>query len=229
MPTRNARRRARTRRQLTDAARTLIAEKGVAALRIAEITERADVALGSFYNHFDSKEELVAEVVSDAIQAISEVMVARMANITDPAEAVSFAARHFVLLATDNPEFASLLVNLDQADAQFEQAVLPYARQALDRGIQVGRFDVAEPRVALTGIVGGTLAVMRAILDGRFPKGTDSLHAEAVLRGIGVGLDDAREIAHRPLATLDNLEAPPRARGAQKHGVRGHVADHTGA
>jgi AcrR family transcriptional regulator len=203
-PTRGARRRARTRRRLTDAARALIAQKGVAALRISEITERADVALGSFYNHFESKEELVEEVVSDAIQALSEAMVERMASIEDPAEGVSFATRHFVLLATDNPELASLLVNLDQADAQFERAVLPYALQALDRGIAAGRFDVADPRVALTGIVGGTLAVMRAILDGRSRGDADVLHAEAVLRGIGLALGDAHDIARRPLPALES-------------------------
>ena len=212
-PTRSARRRARTRQRLTDAARALIAQKGVAGLRISEITERADVALGSFYNHFESKEELVEEVVSDAIQALSEAMVARMASIEDPAEAVSFATRHFVLLATDNPELASLLVNLDQADAQFERAVLPYALQALDRGIEAGRFEITEPRVALTGIVGGTLAVMRAILDGRYREAADVLHAEAVLRGVGLGLDDAHEIARRPLGTLDSLGPPLRTAG----------------
>jgi AcrR family transcriptional regulator len=212
-PTRGARRRARTRQRLTDAARALIAQKGVAALRISEITEGADVALGSFYNHFESKEELVEEVVSDAIQALSEAMVARMASIEDPAEAVSFATRHFVLLATDNPELASLLVNLDQADAQFERAVLPFALQALDRGIAAGRFNVAEPRVALTGIVGGTLAVMRAILDGRSRGDADVLHAEAVLRAVGLALDEAHGIARRPLPALDTPSSQPRAAG----------------
>jgi AcrR family transcriptional regulator len=213
-PTRGARRRARTRQRLTDAARTLIAQKGVAALRISEITEGADVALGSFYNHFDSKEQLVEEVVADAIQALSAAMVERMVSIEDPAEAVSFATRHFVLLATDNPELASLLVNLDQADAQFERAVLPYALEALDRGIAAGRFEIADPRVALTGIVGGTLAVMRAILDGRSRADADVLHAEAVLRGVGLALGDAHDIACRPLPAIERSAPELRAAGA---------------
>jgi AcrR family transcriptional regulator len=215
-PTRSDRRRARTRQRLTDSARGLIAEKGVAALRISEITERADVALGSFYNHFESKEELVEEVVSDAIQALSEAMVARMASIEDPAEAVSFATRRFVLLASDNRELASLLVNLNQADAQFERAVLPYALQALDRGMAAGRFDIADTSVALTGIVGGTIAVMRAILDGRYHENADVLHAEAVLRGIGLELADAHEIATRPLPGLDDREPRLRAAGSSE-------------
>ena len=201
-PTRTDRRRAQTRQRLTDAARGLIAEKGVEGLRIQEITERADVALGSFYNHFDSKDELVEEVVADTIKALAEAMVAPMGALDDPAEAVSFATRSFVRLTEDNRELASLLVNLDRADAQFEMAVQPIALAALERGIRAGRFEVADNHVALTGIVGGTLAVMRAILDGRYTPEVDVLHAQTVLRSIGLSPADAREVAGRGLARV---------------------------
>lgn len=202
-PNRSDRRRAQTRQKLADAARELIAERGVAGLRIAEITERADVALGSFYNHFESKEELVEEVVADTIKALAEAMVAPMQALEDPAEAVSFATRSFVRLTEENRELASLLVNLDRADARFEMAVQPIALGALDRGIAAGRFEVVNTHVALTGVVGGTLAVMRAILDGRYSPEIDVLHAQAVLRGIGLSPEDAREVATRELPSVE--------------------------
>jgi AcrR family transcriptional regulator len=200
--TRTERRRARTRASLVEAARTLIADKGVEGLRISEITERADVALGSFYNHFESKDELVEEVVADTIEAMAEAIEETMATLTDPAEAVSFATRAYVLIAWENRELASLLVNLDRADAQFERAVLPIALGALDRGAAAGRFHIADSHLALIGIIGGTLAVMRAILDGRYAAGADVLHAEAVLRSVGLDLDDARDVACRQLPEL---------------------------
>src|SRR3984957_3293545 len=90
---RGSRRAARTRQKLTDAATVLIAEKGVSGLRIQEITDRADVALGSFYNHFKTKEELVEAVVADTIGIRAARIVALMGTIDDPAEAVSFACR----------------------------------------------------------------------------------------------------------------------------------------
>ncbi|HEX4110783.1 MAG TPA: helix-turn-helix domain-containing protein [Solirubrobacteraceae bacterium] len=201
--TRSARQRARTRRKLTDAARTLIAEKGVEGLRISEITERADVALGSFYNHFESKDDLVAEVVADTIEAMAEAIEATMAGLEDPAEAVSFAARSYVRLVAENAELASLLVNLDRADAQFERAVLPYALGAISRGIDAGRFQVADPHLALIAIIGSTLAVMRAILDGRYEGDVDTLHAEGVLRAVGLTPEDAHAVATRELPALD--------------------------
>jgi AcrR family transcriptional regulator len=61
----------RTRRRLLDAGRTLIAERGEGGLRIAEITERAGVALGSFQNHFASKEELVEAVIVETVQTLA--------------------------------------------------------------------------------------------------------------------------------------------------------------
>jgi AcrR family transcriptional regulator len=202
-PSRSARRRAQTKQKLTEAARGLIAEKGVAGLRISEITERADVALGSFYNHFQSKEELVEEVVADTIEALAEAMIEPMSRLSDPAEAVSYATRMFVRLTRENQELAWLLINLDGADAEFERAVLPVALGALDRGIAAGRFDIADTHIALTGIVGGTLAVMRAILDGRYSDPAEILHAEAVLRSLGLDPEDAREVANRELLQLE--------------------------
>ena len=52
------RRKARTRQALIDAAVRLIAEGRGDRASIAEITEEADIGFGSFYNHFDSKEQL---------------------------------------------------------------------------------------------------------------------------------------------------------------------------
>jgi AcrR family transcriptional regulator len=184
---------------LTEAASVLIAEKGVSGLRISEITERADVALGSFYNHFESKEDLVKAVVADTIGARTRTIVAEMASLEDPADVVSFACRRVVRIAYEDPELAWLFVNLERADALFETLVLPYAVETLDRGVASGRFDVTETHIALTGIVGSALAVMRAILDGRYGPDADVVFTEGVLRSVGLDRAEAREVATREL------------------------------
>ena len=195
--TRTDRRRERTRGKLTDATRELIAEKGVSGLRIQEITERADVALGSFYNHFDSKEAVVEAVIAESLQGITETLAA--APLEDAAELVSVAVRRFVGLAYSDPEFASLVVHLNHADSLFGVAVHPAARTAVQRGITERRLDVPDVEVAVTGILGGALAVMRAIVDGRLGKNAEKAYAEAALRSLGVSPADAAEIVNRPL------------------------------
>ncbi|WP_320671849.1 TetR/AcrR family transcriptional regulator [Patulibacter defluvii] len=199
---RSDRRRERTRGRLVVAGRELIAEKGVAGLRISEITEAADVALGSFYNHFKSKEELVEAIVSESLEALAAAVVDEAPADADPAILVSVANRRFVRLAYDDPEFARLLVNLSHADALFAAATHPFGRIALDRGVASGRFEISDVDVTLTVLVGGALTLMRSLLEGHHGPDADRPHAETVLRAIGVPTDEAREISRRPLAPM---------------------------
>ncbi|MEV0464928.1 helix-turn-helix domain-containing protein [Nocardia tengchongensis] len=85
------RRRERTRNTLLAAARKFLAE-GRSAVSIQEITDEADVGFGSFYNHFESKEQLFDEAVRSALQVYSELRDSIVALYDDPAEifAVSF-------------------------------------------------------------------------------------------------------------------------------------------
>jgi AcrR family transcriptional regulator len=62
------RRKARTRQALIDAAVRLIAEGRGDRASIAEITEEADIGFGSFYNHFDSKEELFQTASQEVLE-----------------------------------------------------------------------------------------------------------------------------------------------------------------
>ena len=206
-PTRGTRRRARTRQKLTDAASVLIAEKGVAGLRIQEITERADVALGSFYNHFKTKEELVEAVVTDTIDVRARGIVSRMGSIDDPAEAVSFACRRVVGIAYEDPELAWLFVNLDRADALFETIVMSAALGVLDEGVLRGRLTATDTHLALTVMVGGALAVVRGILDGRYGPGAGELFAESTLRSLGLDGSEAHALATLPLDQAPALAA----------------------
>lgn len=52
-----------TRDQIFDAALMLLSERGFNACSVQDITAQAGVPKGSFYNHFDSKEALGAEIV----------------------------------------------------------------------------------------------------------------------------------------------------------------------
>ena len=55
----------RSRTALLDAARRLFQEKGYANTRIADITQEASMALGSFYTYFDNKEALLEQFAQD--------------------------------------------------------------------------------------------------------------------------------------------------------------------
>jgi AcrR family transcriptional regulator len=201
-PTRGDRQRERTRRKLLDAGRTLIAERGVAGLRIQEITERADVALGSFYNHFTTKEALVEAVISESLTDLAAATMTSVRHVVDPAEVVASSCLRIIRLAFDDPDFARLVVNLGHADSLFGTAMHPYARIAVERGLATGRFAVVDIEVTLTAIIGGAFGLIRGILDGRHGRGAEEAFTQHVLTSLGLTPSDAAAVSGSVAATI---------------------------
>jgi AcrR family transcriptional regulator len=192
--TRTERQRLRTRRLLLDAGRTLIAAKGVAGLRIQDITNEADIALGGFYNYFSSKEELLEAVMTESLSELALTTVADGVDDADPAKVVALANLRVIRLAYEEPGFARLIVNIGHAEALFGEAVHAPARIAVERGIETGRFTVADIEVLLTSVIGGAFALIREILGGRHGAQADQAFARHVLASLGVQPDEAESV-----------------------------------
>src|SRR5512142_3388523 len=80
------RRKAHTRRALIDAAVRLIAEGRGDRASIQEITETADIGFGSFYNHFESKEQLFQTAAEETLERWGVMIDRACADVEDPAE-----------------------------------------------------------------------------------------------------------------------------------------------
>jgi AcrR family transcriptional regulator len=184
------------------AASALFASKGVESTRINEITEAADVGFGSFYNHFDSKDAIVQAVLAEVLAAQGSAIDTLAAGLEDPAEVVSVAHRYVVRLAGSAPDWAWQLIRLDVSHNVMLEALGPFARRDLARGIAAGRLRVADKRIALFAAGGALLAVMRAVLDGQASTQAERRHAEGILRLFGLSVEDAAEVAARPMPVL---------------------------
>jgi AcrR family transcriptional regulator len=193
-----ARRREEARARLVAAAAAIIVEKGTEGLRLREIAERADVGFGSFYHHFDSKEDLVGAVVRHTVESLSAPVITQSAAVTDPAEAAAISHRWFIRLAMTDPHTAQLIVNLERADVMLELAVDRDAKEMLQRGTDTGRFRPMDVETTLAFVVGATISVMRGVLEGRLDSDADITSAEAFLGVLGVDPTEAAEIARRP-------------------------------
>lgn len=80
---RQQRRTKKTRQKLLMAAREVFAEKGLDLTRIDEITERADVGKGTFYYYFQSKEELINELIHGMLDELTAAIDEKCKGITD--------------------------------------------------------------------------------------------------------------------------------------------------
>jgi AcrR family transcriptional regulator len=194
-PNRTGRRRAETRARLLGAARQLFAEKGVGATRLGEISERADVATGSLYNHFADKEEIVLTVLAETAEEQGRLVDELTAEIDDPAAVVAFAHRHFVRLAAAEPNFGPLVIRLDASHGLMQQALGPRALRDIQAGIDSGRFEVDDALGAVYITGGALLGAITGVLDHEVGDDFDQVHAEAVLRMLGLSCAEAREVA----------------------------------
>lgn len=69
-----------TRRHILDVASTQFRESGIAAVGLAGIMSEAGLTNGAFYTHFASKEDLVREVLNDALTRREERHKANLEN-----------------------------------------------------------------------------------------------------------------------------------------------------
>ena len=108
-PSRMDRRKARTRAALVRAAQSVAA--GTPDVPVLEITQAADVGLGSFYNHFDSKEELFRAAVDDALDLFGAVLDELTAGLDDPAHVFAQGFRLIGRLHRARPELSRVLLS----------------------------------------------------------------------------------------------------------------------
>jgi AcrR family transcriptional regulator len=200
--TRLSRRMARTRADLIAAARALIAEHGVDALRIADITDRANVGFGSFYTYFQTKDEIVEAILADTITGLAESVITMAGQLIDPAEQMSVAIRRIIRIAYDDPELASVLVSLNRAEARFETMILPQARRVLENGVATHRFTIDDLPTVLTMAIAASLGVITGIVEHRLGDTADITCAQTLLHTVGLDRDEARRIANHPLPQL---------------------------
>lgn len=200
---RRERRKLEARGRLVAATRQMIADQGPADLKIAEIAKAADVAFGTFYNHFESKDAIVEEVLAEVLAGAATSIGSFALEFDDPAETASFSYRRFVLFAREEPELAAVLTKFSGADELFAESVLPYARKTLERGQQTGRFQLDDVDLTLISVIAMAFATMKAVLAGRVSEQADVIGAEMMLRGFGLDAAQAQEIARRPLPALN--------------------------
>lgn len=197
-------RKARTRAALVCAAQRLLAE-GRTDVAVLEITELADVGVGSFYNHFDSKEELFRAAVEEALEWWGDAMDRLTADVDDPAVAYAQSFRMTGRLHRRFPELSRVLLHRGLEVAFAEHGLAPRALRDIRTAAAAGRFEVEDLDLALTMTVSAQLA-LGALLHAqpdRDPARSSDLVVRGLLRHFGVAAEEAERICSLDLPDLD--------------------------
>lgn len=194
------RRKQRTRSALIRAAQGVIAAGRLTA-PILEITQAADVGMGSFYNHFATKEELFEAAVMDVLDRYGEALDAVTAQLRDPAEIFASSFRLTGRFFRRRPQESAILLANWQAVLASERGLAPRALRDITAAAAAGRFTVDDPERGLA-TAGGLLMGLGMFLTAnpdRDPDRTTDAVAEDLLRLFGMSARDAHEICTRPL------------------------------
>jgi AcrR family transcriptional regulator len=199
------RRKARTRQALIDAAVRLIAEGRGDRASIQEITEEADIGFGSFYNHFDGKEQLFQTASEEVLERWGQMIDEATAGITDPAELFAVGLRISGRLGWTHPDIAGFLIGAGLDALDIPVGLAPRALRDIEAGQAAGRFTVPDAEIALSAVAGGLLGLLRICQrhPGRVDEAAVDQLAEAELRLLGVPADEAARLAATPLPAIE--------------------------
>ncbi len=205
-PNRLERRKARTRAALVSAAQSFLAA-GKPNVPILEITQAADVGMGSFYNHFESREDLFRAAIEEALDRHGSTLDVLTEGMDDPAQIFAQSFRLTGRLHRKNPTLSKVLLHHGLALVSSAKGLAPRARRDIDAAVRAGRFQVRDAELAMTIVAGASLCLGQLLHDN--PERDDAAAADEVtedlLRMFGIPPDEAREICERPLPPIDTL------------------------
>jgi AcrR family transcriptional regulator len=204
------RRKMRTRNALVRAAQGFIAQ-GKLSVPILEITQAADVGMGSFYNHFSSKEELFEAAVTDALDDLGVLLDGFTGSISDPAEAFAANYRLTGRLFRYRPQEAALLLAHGDSLILSDRGLAPRARRDIAAAIDQGRFTIGDPELGLA-IAGGMFIGLTTLLREWPDRDTDATVdtvTERLLRTLGMTPKQASTLCRKPLPDISSLRESP--------------------
>ncbi|GAY19088.1 putative TetR-family transcriptional regulator [Mycobacterium sp. shizuoka-1] len=194
------RRKQRTRMALIKAAQAMIAA-GKVNVPVLEITQAADVGMGSFYNHFQSKDELFEAAVGDVLDSHGAVLDELTADIDDPAAVFACSYRLTGRFFRERPQESRILLANWGVLLSSDRGLAPRAMRDIKAAVAAGRFHVEDPELTLS-VAAGALLGLGHLLQAhpeRDAGRTADIVTEDVLRLFGMSAQDAREICSLPL------------------------------
>lgn len=151
-----------TKEEILEAAAQIIREKGFHATSMQDIAEAVDLRKASLYHHVNSKQEILVELLDQALDMLIERLEAVMAQDVPIDEKFRLAMRSYINYMADNLDLSSvLLLEHRSLEEQYQSQHLPRRdkyeglwRQIIDEGIEAGVFTPHDSKVAVKVVLG---------------------------------------------------------------------------
>lgn len=193
------------RRELIDAARALFIEQGYEQTAMSEIARRANVAQGTFYIYFSSKQEVLAAIMRELLEELGAII----RGLSERIELSAVEAlRQAMESCLDRLSHESRLVEAVYLQAnytlpaqlvqEYAPTLLPAITAIIERGVAEGSMRVTHPRMAAEFLWAVGYRFFETTAQQQMAHGTaplpssQDLHQafwEFVLQGLGVRIE----------------------------------------
>ena len=187
----------------------MIAE-GKVNVPVLEITKAADVGMGSFYNHFDSKEQLFEAAVADVLDGYGAMLDRLTESIEDPAETFATSFRLTGRLFRRRPQESQILLANGLALLSSERGLAPRALRDIKAGVEAGRSTSTTPNLPSPWLAARCwdsetcCVTIRIATTRELPTPV----TENVLRLFGLSAAEAHAVCQSPLPDLEAWGQP---------------------
>jgi AcrR family transcriptional regulator len=188
-----------TRRRILDAAEAVIGEKGYHAASVTEITQRAQVAQGTFYLYFHSKREIFLQLVEDLGEQLRAASREATRDIPGRMEKERKGFAAFFEFARGHRQLYRIVQEADRVDLRTFQEYYTRIARGYTRGLraamEAGEIRQMDPETLAYALVGiGHFLALRWLI---WPQGDEAAEATSAQNGVKPGqpADIAKEAA----------------------------------
>ena len=197
--TRVTRKRERTRGEIVAAAERLVAARGLDAISIDEITEAADVAKGTFYTHFEDKDDL-AVAIGYHIRIELEGRITRLnEGVKDAGLRMANGLSSLLAFAIVQPVRARALLRLIPGSVDPDTPINAGIRSDIALGMKAKVFSVSSLNAAVVVILGIAMSAAMRVTEVASPVTSPyDFSADAIgmaLAALGVKQGEALRLA----------------------------------
>lgn len=153
--------RERTRAKLVEAGLRVLADRGD-ALTASDVVAEADVANGTFYNHFLDRDDFIQTLARESLRAITTDS-AEDTEGADPAWRCAVASTRVLQAAVREPLWGRAVLRLAECPTPPHATIQQHLRADLAEGHLTGRFTHGADPVTVDLISGTLMATLRRV------------------------------------------------------------------
>lgn len=149
------------REQIYTTALNLFEERGYYGTGMGDIAKDIGMATSSLYNHYSSKQEILAEIMENSMEALLRQNARGLAGIVDPVDKIRACMREHVIFHAENQKAVQVSnKELDSLEEPSRSVVLQLRKdyaarwvQIVEEGVQQGAFSVKDSKIVTWAII----------------------------------------------------------------------------